>query len=68
MVIDTIMKYNKIMVDYSKNTGGGSGDESEIMLWQEHNKVTISNYDHKVKIVCISLSSDICGVNYTMIH
>ena len=42
MVIDTIMKCNKVVVDYSKNTGGGSGDESEIMLWQDHDEVTFA--------------------------
>ena len=49
MAIATIFKYNKFMVDYSKNTDGGSGDKSEIVIWQNCNDVTFDNYDQKVK-------------------
>ena len=55
MVMDTILKYNKVMVDYSKNTGGGSGDESEIVIWQDRDEVSFVNYDEKVKN-CIYLT------------
>ena len=65
--MDTILKYNKVMVDYSKNTGGGSGDESEIVIWQNRDEVSFVNYDRKEKIVFILLLY-ICGVDCTMIH
>ena len=49
MVLDTILKYNKVMGGYSKNTGGGSGDKSQIMIWQQRDEATFVNYDDKVK-------------------
>ena len=49
ITLDTLMKYSKVMVDYSKNTGGGNGDQSQIIPWQERDEVTFTNYDDKVK-------------------
>ena len=48
MTLDTTMKYNKVMGNYSKNTGGGSSDQSQIMLWQERDEVIFANCDDKV--------------------
>ena len=49
MTVDTIMKYNKVTVDYSTNTDGDSCDESEIVIWQNCAEITFTNYDQKVK-------------------
>jgi len=45
----TISAYNTVMDDYTKNTGGGSGDDADIVTWQEREETDILNYDRKVK-------------------
>ena len=45
----TISAYNTVMCDYTKNTGGGSGDDADIVTWQEREETDILNYDRKVK-------------------
>ena len=45
----TISAYNTVMVDYTKNTGGGDGDDAAIAIWEEREEVDIVNYDRKIK-------------------
>ena len=45
----TISAYNTVMSDYTKNTGGGDGDDAAITIWQEREETDILNYDRKLK-------------------
>jgi hypothetical protein len=49
MVDMTILEYNRVMVDYQKNTGGGDGNEEAFTTWDCREDLTFLNYDHKVK-------------------
>jgi hypothetical protein len=44
-----VMEYNKVMFDYQKNTGGGSGDEALFVDWEEREDTRFFDYDHKIK-------------------
>jgi len=37
------------MGDYTKNTGGGSGDAAAIVTWQEQEETDILNFNRRVK-------------------
>ena len=37
------------MVAYTKNTGGGDGDDTAVMIWQEREDADILNYDRNLK-------------------
>ena len=49
IILETIWKINKVMGDYTKNTGGGSGDDSHVVPWQERDNVAFVNYENKIK-------------------
>ena len=58
----TVSAYNLVMTDYTKNTGGGDGDDAAIVIWEEREEADIVNYDRKVKMPCISPLST-CTIN-----
>jgi len=47
IVGNVIREYNTVMEDYTKNTGGGDGDEALYVVWQERKDAAIVNYDRK---------------------
>ena len=49
MIQKVITAYNKIMEDYTKDTGGGSGNVADVVSWREREDVHFANYNHKVK-------------------
>ena len=58
IVGNVIHKYNTVMEDYTKNTGGGDGDEALYIVWKERKDAAIVNYDRKIK----------GGVYLTIVH
>ena len=58
IVGNVIREYNTVMEDYTKNTGGGDGDEALYVVWQEREDAAIVNYDRKIK----------GGVYLTIVH
>ena len=37
------------MEDYTKNTGGGDGDDATVMIWQEQEDADLLNFDRRLK-------------------
>ena len=49
LIASTVHAYNTVMSDYTKNTGGGDGDDAAVVVWNEQDEVEIVNYDYKIK-------------------
>lgn len=49
IVCTTLSTYNTVMIDYTKNTGGGDGEDAAITIWQEREDADILNYHWKLK-------------------
>ena len=49
IVASTVYAYNAVMSNYTKNTGGGDGDDTAIVLRKERDEVEIVNYYYKIR-------------------
>jgi len=49
IVGSTVSAYNTVMSNYTKNTGGGSGDDADFVTWQERDETDIADDDWNVK-------------------